>query len=193
MNTLTQNKLILISRRTLIILRVLFALLIFMAIIPWLFPASNLGRFLTSLYSFSHLISHEQNYEYFCQHLSALSQILGVAGSFVSLSPLLIGVFIMMKLSKNYIQGEVFNFYNAKAYQKLGWIYLFSALLLQPLAQVLFSLSISFIHHHLGQKFIAISIDVNTIAQIFFALVLVVIGHVMQLAQKINEEQELTV
>ena len=145
MNTLTQNKLVSVSRRTLAILRVLFALLIFMAIIPWLFPVSALGRFLTSLYSFSHLISYEQNYEYFSQHMSFSSQILGIAGSFVSLSPLLIGVFIMMKLSKNYIQGQVFNLYNAKAYRKLGWIYLLSALLLQPLAQVLFSLSISFI------------------------------------------------
>lgn len=192
MNTLTQTKLISVSRRTLIILRMLFVLLIFMAIIPWLFPMSSLSYFLISLYSFIHLIEPTQ-YEYVFQHLSPLSQILGIAGSFVSLSPLLIGIFIMMKLSKNYIQGHVFNLYNAKAYRKLGWIYLLSALLLQPLAQVFFSLSISFIHHHLGQRFIAISIDVNTITQIFFALVLVVIGHVMQLAQKINEEQELTV
>lgn len=190
MNTLTQTKLMTVSRKTLFILRVLFGLLMVMAIIPWLFPASNLSHFLISLYSFSHLI---KNYEYFSYHISFLSQILGIAGSFVSLSPLLIGVFIMMKLSKNYIQGKVFNLYNAKAYRKLGWIYLLSAFLLQPLAQVLFSLSISFIHHHLGQRFIAISIDVNMITQIFFALVLVVIGHVMQLAQKINEEQELTV
>ncbi len=58
---------------------------------------------------------------------------------------------------------------------------------------MLFSLSISFIHDHLGKRFIAINMDVNTMTQIFFALVLVVIGHVMQLAQKINEEQELTV
>lgn len=192
MNTFTQNKLISVSRTTLTLLRVLFALLIFMTIIPWVFPTSSMGRFLISLYSIIHLME-PQNVDYFLQHISVLSWFFGVTGSFVSLCPLLIGVFIMMKLSKNYMSGHVFNLFNAKAYRNLGWIYLLSALLLQPLAQVFFSLSISFIHHHLGQRFITISIDVNNLSQIFFALVLVLIGHVMQLAQKINEEQELTV
>lgn len=180
-------------KKMLVILRILFVMLIFTAIIPWAFPKSALGNFLMSLLSITKFIDGPQNFNYFFNNLSSLSILLGVAGSIVNLSPLFIGVWIMMKLTKNYMMERVFNFSNAKSYRNLGIVYLLSALLLQPLAQILFSLSVSFINNHIGKRFIALSVDVNTITEIFFAIVLIVIGHVMQLGQKIKEEQELTI
>ena len=181
------------SKKMLFILRVLFALLIVTAIIPWIFPKSALGDFLLSMLSIMNFIDGSQNFDYFLNNLSAISKVLGFLGSIVNLLPVYLGILIMMKLSKNYIAGKIFSISNAKSYRNLGVIYLLSALLLQPLAQVLFSLSISFINHHLGQRFISLRIDINTITEIFFAIVLIVIGHVMQLGQKMKEEQELTV
>ena len=186
------QKLVCVSKTLLLISRVLLGLLIFIALVPWIFPTSDFNYFIVSLYSFAHLID-AHDVPYFFQHISLLSRCLAIVGSLVSLFPLLMGTIILIKLAKNYIQGQVFNLFNAKSYRKLGWIYLLSALFLQPLAQVFFSLSISFIHEHIGKRFIAISIDVNTLTQIFFAMVLVIIGHVMQLAQRMQAEQDLTI
>ncbi len=180
------------SKKMIFILRALFALLLVTAITPWIFPKSALGGFMLSMFSITKFLE-SQNVDYFFNNLSVISRILGFLGSIISLLPLFIGVLIMMKLAKNYIAECVFSASNAKSYRNLGVIYLLSALLLQPLAQVLFSLSISFINNHLGQRFIALNIDINTITEIFFAIVLIVIGHVMQLGQKMKEEQELTV
>ena len=185
------QKLIFVSKALLITSRALLGLLAFIAIAPWIFPKTSL-TYLSSLYSFSHLIE-AKNTTYFFEHISLLSQFLAILGSFISLSPLLIGVIILIKLAKNYIEGRIFNLCNAKAYHQLGWVYLFSALFLQPLAQVLFSLSISFIHEHIGQRFIAINVDINTLTHIFFAMILIIIGYVMQLAEKMQKEQALTI
>ena len=136
------------SKKMLFILRVLFALLIVTAIIPWIFPKSALGDFLLSMLSIMNFIDGSQNFDYFLNNLSAISKVLGFLGSIVNLLPVYLGILIMMKLSKNYIAGKIFSISNAKSYRNLGVIYLLSALLLQPLAQVLFSLSISFINHH---------------------------------------------
>lgn len=180
-------------KKMLFILRLLLIMLIFTAIIPWAFPKSALGNFLMSMLSITKFLDGPQNFDYFLNNLSGLSILFGVIGTIVNLSPLFIGVWIMIKLTKNYMAERVFNFSNAKSYRNLGIVYLLSALLLQPLAQILFSLSVSFINNHLGQRFISLSIDFNTITEIFFAIVLIVIGHVMQLGQKIKEEQELTI
>lgn len=181
------------SKKMLLILRVLFVFLIVTAILPWMVPKSGLGAFLLSTLSIIKLFHGPQTFDYFLNNLSAISKVLGFLGTMVNLLPLFIGIFIMMQLSKRYITRQVFSIANAKSYRNLGIIYLLSAILLQPIAQVLFSLSISFIHHHVGQRSIALNIDINTITEIFFAIVLMVIGHVMQLGQKMKEEQELIV
>jgi hypothetical protein len=191
MKTSVNQQLVGVSKTLLVISRALLGVLIFIMLAPWIFPKSAFS-WITSLYSFAHLID-AKDLPYFFEHISLLSQFLGVLGSFISLFPLLMGAVILIKLAKNYIRGEVFNLFNARAYRRLGWLYLLSAVFLQPLAQVCFSLSISFIHEHIGQKFIAISIDANTLTQIFFAMVLIIIGHVMQLAQNMQEEQALTI
>ena len=99
---------------------------------------------------------------------------------------------IMIKLSKRYATGKVFTLDNAKSYSRLGLIYLLSALLLQPLSDMFFSLCVT-INNPIGQRMISFGINVNNLTAIFFALVLIVIGQVMKLGHKISEEQELTV
>lgn len=198
-----QQRLISTSKYVLIICRILFILLILMAIIPWLFPNSRVGGFLLTLTEFprsvwSNHIPHMPS-EYnetivhdFMLHISLTSRILGFVGMLVSLLPLLIGTKIMIRLAKNYAIGDVFNRENAKSYSKLGFVYLLSALILQPLSQIFFSLSTS-INNPVGQRVIAFSIDVSNLTAIFFAIMLVVIGQVMQFGHNINEERSLTI
>ena len=61
-----------------------------------------------------------------------------------------------------------------------------------PTSQIFFSLCAS-INNPAGQRFIAFGINVNNLTAIFFAIILIVIGQVMKLGQKISEEQELTI
>jgi len=200
MSRLNNQKLILTSKIMLLILRILFVILLLMAIIPWVVPTSFVGSFLMSMFGAQQFTSTTKLYHLTGAELisvpfynsNLLSRSLGFIGSMISLLPLLAGTMIMLKLSKRYAMGKIFTLNNAKAYSILGVIYLLSALLLQPLSQVFFSLCAT-INNPAGQRTIAFGIDINNLTAIFFAIVLIVIGQVMKFGQKINEEQELTV
>ncbi len=193
MSQLNNQKLILTSKTMLLILRVLFVVLILMATMPWVLPTTAVGKFLLSLQGFPAIMNaNHKNIDEFMLTLTPLSRFFGFIGSVVTLLPLLISTMIMLKLSKNYINGNVFNLGNAKSYSQLGIIYFISALFLQPIYQMFFSLCAT-INNPAGQRVIAFGIDVNNLTAIFFAIILIVIGQVMKLGQKISEEQELTV
>lgn len=193
MNQLNNQKLILTSKTMLLILRVLFVVLILMAIMPWVLPTTEAGKFLLSLQGFSAIMDvHHKNIDEFMLSLRLISRIFGFIGSFITVLPLLLGTMIMIKLSKNYVSGKVFNLDNAKSYSQLGIIYLVSGLCLQPIYQMFFHLCVTF-NNPVGQRTIAFTLGVDSLTAIFFAIVLIVIGQVMKLGQKISEEQELTV
>ncbi|MBP9742327.1 MAG: DUF2975 domain-containing protein [Burkholderiales bacterium] len=193
MHTILNQKLITTSKIIHVMLQILLMSLIFMIIIPWVFPTSELGKFLLSIQGFYLAIeSAHKNINEFMASITLTSRFFGVLGSFIALLPLLLGTLIMLKLSANYIKGNVFNLNNAKLYQKLGIIYLISAIFLQPIYQMLFCICVT-INNPVGKRFIAFSIDVSNLNAIFFALVLIIIGQVMKLGHKISQEQELTV
>jgi len=177
----------------LLILRILFVLLILMAIIPWIAPTTGIGKFLLSFQGFPAIMNaNHKNIDEFMSSITLLSRTFGFIGSILALLPLLLGTMIMFKISKNYINGKVFNLSNAKSYSQLGVIYLISALFLQPVYQIFFS-ACATINNPAGQKVIAFGIDVNNLTAIFFAIILIAIGQATKLGQKISEEQELTV
>lgn len=135
---------------------------------------------------------HRDNLAEFLASISVMSRMLGFVATLFELGPLLLGSFIMIKLSKNYVTEKIFSLQNAKFYRRLGIIYLFSALLLQPIAEMLFTLSAT-INNSVGQRQIAVGLHLPNITAIFFAIVLILIGHVMTLSQRISEEQALTI
>lgn len=139
MNQINNQKLISISKTMLLILRILFAMLILMAIISWIVPTTEFGKFLLSLQGFPAIMNaNHKNIDEFMLTLTPLSRLFGFIGSVVILLPLLLGTMIMIKLSKNYVNGKIFNLDNAKSYSQLGIIYFVSALLLQPIYQMFF-------------------------------------------------------
>jgi hypothetical protein len=197
MNQLNNEKLVVTSRTTLRICQILLTILILMAVIPWIIPASTIGDFMLGMYSITNYIQHQdfsgvQPFSKAIANFNGLSRVLGFIGSVISLLPLLSGTIIMIKLSKKYARGQVFNLENAKSYSKLGIIYLLSSILLQPISEMLFSLCVS-INNPVGKRFIAFSFNINNVTAIFFAIMLIVIGQVMKQGQKISEEQELTI
>ena len=192
MQTLNNQKLISTSNKILLISRILLVTLALSTLIPWLIPTSKVGEFLLGMYSVFNFVPKTQGGIDVISRFSLLSRGLGFIGSVISTLPLMIGSIIMIRLTRNYTNGEVFSTNNAKSYTKLGITYLLSALVLQPLSQVFFSLAVS-INNSVGQRFIEISFDVANLTAIFFAILLIVIGQVMKLGQEINQEQELTI
>lgn len=187
----SSQKLIATSKKIIFMLRVFLVLLILVAIIPWLIPNSSISAGIFGFYGVPFNINHG-DFASVINNFNVVSQLFGVIGAMVSLFPLFVGTIFMIWLSKCYIAGNVFTLVNAKLYSKLGFVYLFSAILLQPISQILFSLAVS-INNPAGHRFINISFSVGNLTAIFFALVLIVIGQVMQLGHKISEEQDLTI
>lgn len=175
---------------TLSFLRVFFVLLILLTIIPWVVPMTQVGAFLFGMYGVPHFAT--QNFDLVVAHFTPFTRFLGFIGSIISVLPLFISTLILMRLSKNYSKGVVFNLYNTKSYRKLGILYLFSALLLQPLSQVFFSLCAT-LNNPTGQRTISITCDVSNLTAICFAIILIMMGKVMKWGQQLSEEQELTV
>lgn len=193
MNKLINQKLISTSKMIFLILQILFIILLLMAIIPWIFPKIELSKFLLSLQGFSATINTtHKNIDEFMSTITFSSRIFGVIGSIFAVLPLLLGTMIMLKVSKNYVNGVVFSLDNAKSYRQLGIVYLISALLLQPIYQMFFYLCIT-INNPIDQRIIAFGLGIDSLTAIFFAIVLIIIGQVMKLGQKINEQQELTI
>lgn len=193
MNQINNQKLISISKTMLISLRIFSIIVILMAVVPWLFPTTGVAKFLLSLQGFNAVINaSHKNIDEVMLTMTSLSKVLGFIGSTITLLPLFIGTVIMMKVSENYINGKEFTMHNAKAYRLFGFIFLVDAILLQPLYQMLFYACVT-INNPVGQRVIAFTYEIKSLTAIFFALILILIGHVMMLGQKITEEQALTI
>ncbi len=190
---MNEQKLISIGKTMLLILRTLFSILILMVIFPWMFPNSGVGKFMLSIQNFNNFIdAAHKNIDSFMLNLTPLSGLFGFIGSIITELPLLLGSLIMIKVAKNYKNGQIFTLSNAKCYRLLGIIYLLEALLLKPLSEIFFYLCVT-INNPVGHRMIGFSFTIDNLTSIFLAIILIAIGHVMVLGQKINEEQSLTV
>ena len=167
-----------------------------MAVIPWLFPTSNLGYILLTLTPKASTLSfyNNNNLTDFLSSMTITTRILGFLGSTLSLFPMLVGSLIMLRLTKNYIRKEVFSLKNAVSYTQLGIVFLLSALLLAPASDALISLAAT-LHYPSGhhQHVISVSFTTLNLSEIFLSIIFIILGHVMKLGHKISEEQELTV
>lgn len=194
MTVTNSQKLIKTSLTIRSILRILLGLLLLEILIPWLIPTTTMAKFLLSMQGFFGVIDRFQqsNIDSFMANLTWLERVVGVLGSVVVVFPLVCGCLIMLRVVNNYLHDKVFSIKNAKLYRSLGVVYLLSALFLQPISQMLFSLCAT-LNNPVGQRTIAFSLGIENLNAIFFALVLIVIGQVMQMGHKINVEQELTI
>jgi hypothetical protein len=190
---MNSQKLTSISKTMLFILRILLGMLILMVIIPWVFPNTETGKFLLSIQNFNNFIdASHKNIDDFMLTLIPLARLFGVIGSIVTALPLVIGIKIMLRVANNYKDGQIFTLSNAKSYRLLGVIYLLEAIILKPLSEAFFTMCVT-INNPPGQKMIAFAFTLGNMTAIFFASILIMIGHVMVLGQKMNEEQQLTV
>lgn len=188
-NKTDDQKLILLSKRSNIVSQILFILIIVISVLPWFIPNTVFGDCLLGIFGVQNFNNTKYNFADIVNSFTALNRVLGIIGAFISSLPLLIGTLMVIKLTRNYISGKIFNYENAKLYKMLGIIYLSYAFFIRPLSEMIFSLCVS-LNNPVGQRYIGFSFKIDNLTAMFFAIVLILIGQVMILGQKIKEEQE---
>ncbi len=184
------KKLIIQTRRVILVLKVLIILIPILAILSWIFSKNiefsnfylgpTIGNFIKGDFA-AEISKFKWN-----------NKLIGLAGSGISLLPLILGLGLLIRLFKSYSTGLIFTLENVKIYRKLGYLSILSALLFQPLSQLVLSIAVS-INYTAGHRFIAISFDNTNMTALISGIFLTIIAHVMDIGHKINEEQELTI
>lgn len=175
------------------LLSALLVLLVVMAILPWIIPTSKVGGFILSMYGIPNYLP--ENHQVFGDPMYAFkttTRLLGIIGSSISLLPSFIATLVMVKVCKNYSLHNIFSAANANAYSKLGVLYLLSALVLQPISQIIFSYAIS-TDNLVGHHYISFGVDISNLSAIFFSILLIIVGQVMKLGHHMAKEQELII
>jgi hypothetical protein len=111
-----------------------------------------------------------------------LTKIIGFMASFVGVLPILLGLFVLKYVFRNYKKGEIFNIFNARHYTYLGWLFFLDALIAKPLST-----------YPPGHRWIQIGYGTPTLGVLFCGVLVIVISWVMVEGYKLQEEQKLVV
>ncbi|NNM58593.1 MAG: DUF2975 domain-containing protein [Legionellales bacterium] len=182
---------VLLGKSIQIMLKLCLVALLALAMLPWLSPTSHLGGFFLCMYGIAHLLpANHQAFGDIYYHFTPLTRLIGIIGSLINLLPLFLGVIVILKMCQTFAEKNIFTAYNANAFSKLGILYLLSALVLQPISQMLFSFAISLTH---PPHLLAFGIDISNLTAIIFSLLLIISGQVMKKAYQMAEEQKLVI
>lgn len=121
-----------------------------------------------------------------------MPQLLGFSADLLGLLPLLISLFYLKIIFKNYQNGKIFNIKNAVLYRRLGVLFLIDALLISPLNQALIVLAVTLTNSP-GHRYLAVSFGTPNLASLFYGIIVIIVSWVMLEASKIYEEQKLII
>jgi hypothetical protein len=123
--------------------------------------------------------------------LNTLSKALGFCISVIPIFVIMLMYYQLMKLFKNYEQGNVFNKVNAKKLKTLGKL-LFTLAAVNFVCAGLMSLALSF-QSPPGERFFMFSLGNAQIFPIIVGLVVLGISYVMEEAHRLEEETSYTI
>jgi len=115
-----------------------------------------------------------------------------LVGTFDRGITILVCLWMLRAIFKNYNDGNIFGSSNASYFKKIGLLLFFDALVTTPLGNTLLNLAMTF-NNPPGERFLTISFGSTNIYLLFFGLVIFIISLVMSEASKIHAEQQLTV
>ena len=124
--------------------------------------------------------------------LTPLIQLLGICGSLVEAIPLLLGLMILKVLFKNYQQGDIFSYDNAKSYQQLGWLFFLQGFIAKPISELLLVLAATY-GNAPGHRYLSLGFGTPNFEVLFCGTLIIVISWVMREATKLQHEQRLTI
>ncbi len=124
--------------------------------------------------------------------LSSLTKFIGCIGELLEALPYILGFAMLKRLFVAYEQKRIFTVENTQIYKKIGWLAFLNGLFFIPLAQSLMVLAAT-LSSPPGHRYITLNFGTPNVESIFCGLLLVVISLVMQEAQGLQEENQLTV
>ncbi len=124
--------------------------------------------------------------------LTSLAKWIGILTSLVCNLPIWLGLFLLRTVFKSYKHGHIFIFENAKAYQKLGWLFFLNALLFKPLSEMGMIL-VATLSNPPGHRCITLNFGTPNLESIFCGVILIIISWVMIEGHRLQSEQELTI
>lgn len=125
-------------------------------------------------------------------NLNPLQRFLGSCSSFIASTPLLIGILFLKKIFQNYKKGHIFTLENAKKYQKLSYLFFLHAFITRPLAKI-FSVIATTLNNPPGHRYISVSFGTLNLETIFCGVLVIIISWIMVEAQKLQDDQQLTI
>jgi hypothetical protein len=123
---------------------------------------------------------------------STVSKLIGLSGSLVGSAPYILAYYTLHKLFANYAKGKIFISENVSIYQRLGRILFINGLVCIPLHDTLMMLAAT-INNAPGHRMLNISFGTPSFEAILLGVVIMVIAWVMQQANDLNHEHQLTV
>lgn len=119
------------------------------------------------------------------------SKCIGFLGSLTEFLPFLLALLTLIKVFRNYSNGNIFSLSNVKSYQWLGCLFFIDSLLAKPISQILLSYSFSLNTPRL--MFVGFGLGIINVESIFCGIIIFVIAKVMYLAHKMQEEEKLII
>ncbi len=124
--------------------------------------------------------------------LSLIAKVVAFIGNLLGSAPYILGYMLLHKLFGNYSQGEIFTSANPIIYKKIGRLTLFNGIFIIPLKEGLMVMAATLISPP-GHRYITLSFGTPNLEVILCGLLIIVIAMVMQQAQALQEENQLTV
>lgn len=121
-----------------------------------------------------------------------LLKFLGFSADILNLIPLILSLFVLKFIFKNYQKGEVFSTANAMQYRRLGWLFVLNALFIKSLSNTFLVLAVTLTNPP-GHRYITVSFGTPNMTALFCGILVIVISWVMLEASKLHDDQQFTI
>jgi len=124
--------------------------------------------------------------------LTPVSKLIGCFAYLLGSLPYILGYISLKTLFQNYQRNNIFTSANTKIYKRIGWLAFLNGIFFIPITQTLMVLAVT-LSNSPGHRYITVGFGTPSLESILCGLLVVVIALVMQEAQALQEENQLTV
>lgn len=159
----------------------------------WIFIESSFLKTLQPYITFLNSVSTPiGNFNFLELNHSTLTKIVGFTGSLIGSASYIFSYYYLNIIFNNYSNKKIFIHENVKLYKKIGIAIFINGILCIPLQDCLFTLAAT-LNNMPGKRYLCISFGTPNLEAIISGFVVTVIAWVMQQANEIQQEQQLTI
>ena len=122
-------------------------------------------------------------------HWQANNALIGFIADIISVSIIMLGLWLLSIIFKRYANGDIFVSENARDYERLGIILIIYNLLIKPLNGLLTTLAIT-LNNGIGHRFISLTFTGANAQGIFTGVILIIIAKLMLEASRLADDQK---